>query len=124
MTKRCRKRFSVADLAFELELDESVQRDRYRRPALDVHPVLADVARQDAGEPCGAALVLPRETRRQRDGSALGCPLVLRIGALRRLRGGPDMVHGERLQVWLCANPCIKERALCSRVKRQVRRTV
>ena len=51
-------------LALHLQLHQSIQGDGHRRVALDVDAHLADVPRDDAREPRGAPLILPREPDR------------------------------------------------------------
>ena len=70
-------------VSFELELHEAEQRDRHRRLAFDVDAEVADVARDHRGEARRAALILPRQPGRQRDGAALGAALVGVVPVLR-----------------------------------------
>jgi len=58
--------------SLELELDKAIQGDGNWRLGLDVDAEFTDVSRRDTGEPCCAALVLPRQPCRNRDGGAVG----------------------------------------------------
>ena len=84
-----------ADLAFELELNEAIERNRDGRLALDIDPVFAHVACDDGRETRGATLILPRQSRRERHRATLGGPLVR--GEMGRFRSpdmlGLDLIH-------------------------------
>ncbi len=62
---------AAAAVAFELKLDQPIQRDRDWRMTLHVDAVFADVPRYDGGEACGPTLILPGQTGRQRDVAAV-----------------------------------------------------
>ena len=101
LLQRARDHIRVADIAFELELHQPIERDGHRRLTLHVDTVVADITRQHCGEPRRTPLVLPCESGGKGDGAALGAPLG-RVRPIGRRIVGAAVLQGTPPRMWRC----------------------
>jgi hypothetical protein len=68
---------AVPDLSLQLELNETIERNRHRRMALDVDALFADIACDHGGKSSRPSLVLPGQAGRKSDGLAVVVALIV-----------------------------------------------